>query len=268
MHRSQQGVATGRGTGMSTQEWSMQEVVRTTGTTSRTLRHYQQTGLLRPSRTGHGGLRYYDRDGLLRLQRILVLRELGLGLPEIGRVLTEQVDVAFSLREHAEQLQREQQRLSRIVDSVHSTIRILETGGDLMANTMFDGFDHTQYKDEVEERWGAQAYADSDRWWRSLSDTEKQEFQHRIDELVAGFADASARELPVEDEQVQALTGRLHEWVSAGWGGQRPGPDAFVGLGDMYVADPRFGKTFSEDGREFAAYVRDAMTVYALAHLE
>ena len=36
-----------------------------------------------------------------------------------------------------------------------------------MAEQMFDGFDHTQYKDEVEERWGKDAYAKSDAWWRS-----------------------------------------------------------------------------------------------------
>ena len=29
-------------------------------------------------------------------------------------------------------------------------------------------FDHTQYKDEVEQRWGADAYAAGDQWWRSL----------------------------------------------------------------------------------------------------
>ena len=38
-----------------------------------------------------------------------------------------------------------------------------------MASDMFDGFDHTQYREEVEQRWGKQAYgARSDRWWRGL----------------------------------------------------------------------------------------------------
>ncbi|WP_341856125.1 MerR family DNA-binding transcriptional regulator [Brachybacterium sp. GPGPB12] len=45
-------------------EWSIQEIVRSTGVTSRTLRHYQQVGLLAPSRTGHGGQRFYDGASL------------------------------------------------------------------------------------------------------------------------------------------------------------------------------------------------------------
>ncbi|HSU47497.1 MAG TPA: MerR family transcriptional regulator, partial [Arthrobacter sp.] len=62
-------------------DWSIQDVARLAGTTSRTLRHYDDIGLLKPSRVGSNGYRYYDGAALLQLQRILLLRELGLGLP-------------------------------------------------------------------------------------------------------------------------------------------------------------------------------------------
>ena len=64
-------------------EWSIQDLARAAGTTSRTLRHYGEVGLLRPSRIGGNGYRYYDQDSLVRLQRILLLRDLGLGLPAV-----------------------------------------------------------------------------------------------------------------------------------------------------------------------------------------
>ena len=57
-------------------EWTIQEVARKAGTTSRTLRHYDQIGLLSPSHIGHNGYRYYDATAVVRLQRILLLREL------------------------------------------------------------------------------------------------------------------------------------------------------------------------------------------------
>ncbi|MET0954451.1 MAG: MerR family transcriptional regulator, partial [Cryobacterium sp.] len=60
---------------------SIQDIARLAGTTSRTLRHYGAEGLLPPSRIGQNGYRYYDERALVRLQRILLLRELGLGLP-------------------------------------------------------------------------------------------------------------------------------------------------------------------------------------------
>ena len=37
-----------------------------------------------------------------------------------------------------------------------------------MAEKMFDGFDHTQYREEVQQRWGKDAYAAGDAWWRGM----------------------------------------------------------------------------------------------------
>src|SRR5699024_12474998 len=68
-------------------EWSMHEITRHTGTTSRTLRHYDKGGLLPPSRIGAHVYRDYDTGALLRLQRILLLRRPGLGLKPSGGAL-------------------------------------------------------------------------------------------------------------------------------------------------------------------------------------
>lgn len=252
---------------MTDEEWSMQEVVKATGATSRTLRHYDRIGLLSPSRTGYGGQRFYDRDGLLRLQQILILRELEMGLADIGRVLDQGRSAADALREHLTQLEQQRERLDRITQSVRSTIRTIDEGGELVAEQIFDGFDHTKYREEVEERWGKQAYADSDAWWRSLTAADKEAFQQQLDGIVADYANASAQELDVRSDEVQTITARLHSWLGISWGGTVPSAEAFVGLGDMYVADPRFGTTFSADGRQFAQYVRDAMVAYADSHL-
>ena len=70
------------------------DVARSAGVSSRTLRHYDAIGLLPATAVGDGGLRRYDDRALVRLQRILLLRGLGLGLAEIRRVLDgEQDDV-------------------------------------------------------------------------------------------------------------------------------------------------------------------------------
>ena len=43
-----------------------------------------------------------------------------------------------------------------------------------MAEKMFDGFDHTQYREEVQQRWGKEAYADGDAWWRGMGTERRQ----------------------------------------------------------------------------------------------
>ena len=62
---------------METEEWSIQQIAKIAGTTSRTLRHYGDIGLLPPSSIGQQRLPPLRPRALVRLQRILLLRELG-----------------------------------------------------------------------------------------------------------------------------------------------------------------------------------------------
>ena len=250
-------------------EWSIQQIAKLAGTTSRTLRHYGDIGLLKPSSIGHNGYRYYDERALVRLQRILLLRELGLPLPQIAEILDRPTTEEHALTAHLDWLRQEQDRLARQVVAVQHTIQTLKGGEQLMAEKMFDGFDHTQYKDEVEQRWGKDAYARSDAWWRSMSADEKEAWRERAETLGRDWIAAADRGLAPDSPEAQAVAKRHVEWLAgipgtpAASGGDIK---AYVtGLGDMYVADPRFGANYG--GAHGAEFVRDALRVYADANL-
>ena len=245
--------------------YSIQEVAKAAGTTSRTLRHYQDIGLLEPSRTGHNGYRYYDDEALLRLQRILLLRQLGLGLREIHKVLEGTRDTTAALRGHLELLLQERDRLEKQIASVKTTIDKTERGEQLVAEEMFDGFDHTQYKEEVEERWGKDAYAKGDRWWRGMSDAERTSWREHSQQLMSGWVAAGQSGMAADSDEAQALAQRQFDWLASANGGQEVSFGYFTGLGEMYVADPRFSASYG--GEQGAAFVRDAMKVYADRHL-
>jgi DNA-binding transcriptional MerR regulator len=256
------------GAGSRNDEWSIQDLAKAAGTTSRTLRHYGQLGLLPPSRIGANGYRYYDERSLVRLQRILLLRELGVGLPVIGQILAGERDATTALRAQLDLLRQEQDRIRRRIESVHTTLDKLERGERLVAAEVFEEFDHTQYKDEVVERWGKDAYESGDRWWRSLSAAEKQAFQQTQLDIAADFGRARNAGLVPDSAEVQAITARHYEWVTGGWQGRRPGAKEFAGLGEMYVADERFGANYDVHGAGTAELIRDAMKIYADNHLE
>lgn len=248
-------------------EWPIQEVARSAGVTSRTLRHYDDIGLLPPARIGHGGLRYYDEASLVRLQRILLLRELGLSLAAITDVLRGQRDTDAALRTHLRLLEQERERLDRQIRSVRTTLAKTQGGDSLMPDEVLDGFDHTQYKDEVIERWGREAYEQGDRWWRGLSQDEKHDFQQRQLDIARDYARAHAEGLAPGSDEAQAITQRHYEWVCVGYQGEPPGAEHFAGLGQMYVADPRFAKNYDKHGEGTARFVCEAMEVYAERNL-
>lgn len=261
---------------MTKADWSIQEIARLAGTTSRTLRHYDDIGLLPPSRIAANGYRHYDGEALVRLQRILLLRELGLGLPQIADVLGADAapTEAAALETHLALLRAEQNRLARQIASVEFTITALRGGENLMAENMFDGFDHTQYKEEVEERWGRQAYADSDRWWRGMTDAERADWQQRVSDLGRDWVATAESGADPASPEAQELARRHVEWLTGipGTPAAAPGGDvkAYVtGLGEMYVADPRFGANYatSDGGTRGAEFVRDALRIYADGNL-
>lgn len=248
-------------------EWSIQQIAKLSGTTSRTLRHYGDVGLLEPARVGVNGYRYYDDDNLVMLQRILLLRELGLGLDTIAEVMSCDVTEEVALTAHLEWLSREQDRIARQIASVRTTLHARQKGTPLVAENTFDGFDNSQYKDEVEQRWGKDAYRRSNDWYNAMSSDDKASWQEQVATLNADWTEAASRGIDVAGDEAQALAARHVAWLRsipgtpAGDGGD---VSAYVlGLGEMYVADPRFAANYG--GVEGATFVRDALAAYVAA---
>lgn len=218
-----------------------------------------------PSRIGSNGYRYYDGAALVRLQRVLLLRELGLGIPAISEVLAGRRDDSDALTSHLTWLGQEKDRLDRQIASVERTIHSLTRGEEPMAEDMFDGFDHTQYREEVEERWGRDAYAAGDAWWRGMSRDEKAAWRERAAQLGADWIVVAESEVEPGSEQAQALAQRQFDWLRGipGTPGYPAGParDYFVGLGELYVADERFAANYG--GVDGATFARDAMRIFA-----
>jgi DNA-binding transcriptional MerR regulator len=199
---------------------------------------------------------------LVRLQRVLLLRELGLGLSQIADVLDRQVDEQSALATHLRLLHHEQDRLARQIAAVEHTLMTLRGEDEPMAEKMFDGFDHTQYREEVEQRWGADAYARSDAWWRSLNGDQQLGWKAASEQLAQDWIALWSSGADPHGRQAQELAARHVAWLRGipGTPAADPGGDyaAYVrGLAEMYVADERFAAYYG--GVEGATFVRDAL---------
>jgi DNA-binding transcriptional MerR regulator len=70
------------------------ELARATGLTVRTIRYWSDEGALPPVARSSGGYRLYDAASVARLELIRTLRELGLGLDAVRKVLAGETTVA------------------------------------------------------------------------------------------------------------------------------------------------------------------------------
>lgn len=245
--------------------WTINEVVRMSGVTSRTLRHYDAIGLLKPDSTELGGRRVYAHADLLRLQEILVLRDLGLPLKAIGETLDAAAagrSRSETLAHHLEWLKRERERLERLIRTVEMTI---DQGDEMNPEGMFEGFAANPYEAEARQRWGDPVVDESKERMRNLSPGE-------IERLRSGFGDVHERidaligeGATVDDERVQAVVKDHFAIVSLAW---EPGRDAYIGLGEMYVEDDRFREVIGRGDDDMVEFLRDAMKVFANRNLE
>ncbi|MFE2150654.1 MerR family transcriptional regulator [Streptomyces lavendulae] len=250
--------------------WSIADVARMSGVTSRTLRHYDEIGLLVPAYIGSNGHRHYEEAGLLRLQQILLMRELGLGLREITAVLECQVDQVAALREHHRRLLAERDRLDVLAATVGRTIAELEEDKDTHDMTkisrpenLFQGFDTARYEAAAREQWPEEV-EHSARFTGTLTDEEQARLQQEATEAMVRMAEAMAAGTPVTDPAVQAEIDAHYLGICRMW---TPNAAAFKALGQSYTDDVQWRAVYDQVAAGLAAYQRDAMSVYADARL-
>ncbi|MEV5612103.1 MerR family transcriptional regulator [Streptomyces sp. NPDC052225] len=97
------------------------QLARRTGLTVRTIRFWSDEGVLHPVTRSDGGYRLYDAGAVARLELIRTLRELGLGLDDVRKVVAGDADVAAVAAAHVAALDA-QIRSLRLNRAVLSTV--------------------------------------------------------------------------------------------------------------------------------------------------
>ena len=86
---------------------SIGELARRTGLAVRTIRFWSDSGVITPATRSGGGYRLYDTDAVARVELVRTLRELGLDLDAVRRVLTSRDTVQDVAQAHLEALDAE-----------------------------------------------------------------------------------------------------------------------------------------------------------------
>ncbi|MFF7446047.1 MULTISPECIES: MerR family transcriptional regulator [unclassified Streptomyces] len=85
--------------------YSIGELARRTGLTVKTIRFYSDRGIVAPTDRSPAGYRLYNIDAVARLDLVRTLRELGLDLPTIRKVVDRELSLPEVAAAHAEALE-------------------------------------------------------------------------------------------------------------------------------------------------------------------
>ncbi len=238
------------------------QVAEQLGVTVRTLHHYDQIGLLVPSQRTLAGYRLYAHPDIVRLQHVVVYRRLGFALEEIALLLDDpSADVGEHLRRQRKAVMSRLDEMRELVAALDRALEKEMSGIKLtkeeQKELFGDGFSE-DYAVEAEERWG-----DTQAWKQSQGRTSKYtkadwaEVKAEMDAnneafvaaMEAGLSATSDEAMEAAEQHRLHIHHRFYDLT----------PDFHRNLGDMYLADPRFTKTYEDIAPGLAQYVRDAI---------
>ncbi|APX32705.1 MerR family transcriptional regulator [Brachybacterium sp. P6-10-X1] len=243
------------------------------GVSVRTLHHWDGIGLVRPGGRSWSGYRLYDADDIARIHRVLVYRELGLALAQIGRILDDPgVDPREHLLRQRTLLQERIRRLEKTATAVDEMIERTDMTTDETTTSLSPeeqarifGTDwDPAYQDEARERWGG-----TDAWKQSAARTRDrdaqqwQEIKDEIDALEADLAAALARGVEPGGEDANALAERHRASIARHYDCSL---SQQVVLGRTYTEDPRFAAHYDQRAEGLAAWLRRVIEENARAH--
>ncbi len=187
------------------------QVSKSTGVSVRTLHHYDAIGLLHPTQVTEAGYRLYDEDALERLYLILVYRELGFSLKEIGELLDAKDFDRNRVLQH--QIALLQKQKEKIENRISFATYLKQTGVKYMDFQDFDQKKFDEYSTQAKALWGK---TDAYREYEKKSKGRSSETSKALGEdMMALFAEAGTlREYDPDSETVQAWVKRLQDFIT------------------------------------------------------
>jgi len=242
------------------------DVARLAGVTVRTLHHYGAMGLVVPGERTAAGYRSYTRRDIERLQEVLFFRELGFSLDQIKQIVAGPTyHRAAALERHRALLERKAARLHAMLGAVDAALEASKRGTRMTNEEMlevFGDFDPSAYEEEVKQRWGdTDAFRESARRTKSYTKTDWQRIGREGAEINDGFLALMAAGVPANSPQARVVAERHRAYISKWF--YECSPQIHAGLGQMYVANPRFPENIHRAGPGLARYMSEAIAANA-----
>ncbi|MEW9531884.1 MerR family transcriptional regulator [Microbispora sp. NPDC049125] len=238
------------------------------GVTVRTLHHWHDIGLARPSLRTAAGYRLYTTGDLERLHRIVVYREIGLGLDSIRAILDDSTaDVPGALREQRAQVAERIDRLRQLSSGLDRMIDAHERGLLLTIEqqaAIFGPRWNPDWADQARRRYG-----DTTQWqqYAERSASRGPEEWQAVADAVAGLdralGDAMDAGVTPGSPEANQLVERHREVFASYFPLTR---QMQVCLGRMYEGDPDFAAHYDGIHAGLASWFRRIVDASARAH--
>ena len=234
------------------------EVVKLTGVSARTLQYYDEIGLLIPQKLDNG-YRDYSEENLEKLQKILFYRFLKFKLNDIRELLEGDFDNLKILEQQRELILREKEKFEVILHNIEKTISNYKGEKTMTIEEKFNGFkkeDLNKYENQAVEKYGKDTIEESKKRQSGREEIVTEEF-NEVFRSMAKFKDEN---VDVAEKEVQSkvedLYNNMNEYAFD------CSIEVFSYIGKGYVHNPEFKKNIDKFGEGVAEYTSKAIEKY------
>lgn len=252
----------------------IQQFARLANVTVRTLHHYDRLGLLSPALRSANGYRLYRMEDLAQLERILVLRYLGISLREIAALLASgdskrplagdaPTSLSETLERQARVLRERRDGIDRVLNAIdHAREQITAKPDWALYQSILKEITMQENHDWSAKYYSAEAQQTVEERKHLWSPELQQKITADWEQMYADVQSALNRQVPPASPEGQALADRWMQLVEAFTGGSKPVLD---GLNNFYAdranwpagkLDPEMQKNLPRP--ELMAFIREA----------
>ena len=246
-------------------EYSIQQLSRLSGVTTRALRWYDKIGLLKPSRRTEGGYRRYGPAEVDRLQDVLYYRALGVELAQVKAILDDpSFDRLAVLRGHLAALKEEQGRIQRLIHSVQETILTQERNEIMSDERKFEAFKRQALEEygrtfeaESREKYGDIEVDEMITRIKGVTRERYAEWERLGKEILEKLSAAVAAGADPAGEAGKEIAALHRRWLTVT--GNEYDVQRHRSLAELYVQDERFTADYDREVPGCARFLRDAV---------
>lgn len=240
------------------------EVVKLTGVSARTLQYYDEIGLLIPEKLNNG-YRDYSDENLEKLQKILFYKFLKFKLNDIKKLLDADVDNLKVLEQQHELILKEKEKFEIILHNIEKTIKTYKGEHTMTMEEKFNGFkkeDLNKYENQAIEKYGQETIEESKKRQSGKEDIVAEKFNS----VFRSMAEYKKDGYSIEEKEVQSKVEDLYNYMNKY--AFDCSIEVFSYIGKGYSQNPEFKNNIDKFGEGVAEYTSKAIDVYYKSRLK
>ena len=234
------------------------EVVKLTGVSARTLQYYDEIGLLIPEKLNNG-YRDYSDENLDKLQKILFYRFLKFKLNDIKELLEGESDNLKILKQQQELILKEKEKFEVILHNIEKTIENYKGEQTMTIEEKFNGFkkeDLNKYEEQAIEKYGKEIIEESKKRQSGKEDIVAEKFNS----VFRSMAEFKEKDISIEEKEVQSKVEDLYNYMNKY--AFDCSIEVFSYIGKGYSQNPKFKNNIDKFGEGVAEYISKAIEIF------